>query len=253
MPQPALLAQSPYFEVYHADTHQALVVRRTPKPFENLLIMEGAFHEVFATFRKFSRPSTRLVVDLRDGPSRNDPAFEEALRPLRQELLRNFQKIAFLVKSVVGGMQVQRHHREDPFPGQTFYAEDDAWQFLNSPSLPPRSVQIPPSYKLRFHRSFWLVICYLDRIRFQTSDSLFPNSYPSNALHATPLSSAACKLAFEISNVTYRIVSGITYQLNNRPPSILRKAPCKNTVLRKSFGAYETRTRRATKNCSYWV
>jgi sulfite reductase alpha subunit-like flavoprotein/cytochrome b involved in lipid metabolism/gamma-glutamylcyclotransferase (GGCT)/AIG2-like uncharacterized protein YtfP len=54
-----------------------------------------------------------IVVDMRQAPSRNDPEFENAMRLLRSEVAKRYARVAVLVTSAVGVLQVARMSRNE--------------------------------------------------------------------------------------------------------------------------------------------
>jgi hypothetical protein len=72
------------------------------------------------------RSTSALVVDTRQAPPRNDPAFEEAFRPVRVRLLRGFVRVAVLVATPMGRLQAERHAREDGLSVRAFVDEAQA-------------------------------------------------------------------------------------------------------------------------------
>lgn len=71
-----------------------------------------------------------LVVDLRDGPQRSDPAFEEATRDHRARVFEGFRAGAVLVRTLSGKLQLGRLEREDRAAYRAFDDEAEALAFL---------------------------------------------------------------------------------------------------------------------------
>jgi hypothetical protein len=59
-----------------------------------------------------------VVVDMRQAPPRNDPAFENAMARLRGVVTGKFARTAVLLESAAGVLQVNRLGREDGQPHQ---------------------------------------------------------------------------------------------------------------------------------------
>jgi hypothetical protein len=76
----------------------------------------------------------RALIDLRNGPTgRNDDEFERAARSVQGELVRRFSRVAFLVRSAVGKLQVGRLGRErgsGNSNNNVFLDEREALRFL---------------------------------------------------------------------------------------------------------------------------
>ena len=68
---------------------------------------------------------------MRDGPLRNDSAFESASADLAK-LQSRFDRTAMLVKTAVGALQMSRLQRERNIRLNVFSDEKDALDFLKS-------------------------------------------------------------------------------------------------------------------------
>jgi hypothetical protein len=75
-----------------------------------------------------------LLVDLRAAPLNNDPAFEAELARRRARLFGGFRRVAVLVRTAVGALQIARQSREQGSSTPTFQDEASAIAHL---SLPP--------------------------------------------------------------------------------------------------------------------
>lgn len=71
------------------------------------------------------------LVDLRDGPLRTDPAFEEAIREPRARLFEGLGASAVLVRTLSGKLQLHRMERADGVY-RTFDDEDEALAYLSA-------------------------------------------------------------------------------------------------------------------------
>jgi hypothetical protein len=76
-------------------------------------------------------PGEVLLLDMRAGPpARNDEAFERALANGRRLLGQRFRKVAVLVRSAVGKLQIQRLARADGATPHAFQDEQEAIDYL---------------------------------------------------------------------------------------------------------------------------
>lgn len=66
-----------------------------------------------------------LLVDMRRAPLNNDPEFERTAERGRAILVRGFARIAVLVRTAVGALQVKRHLRED---GRDILVTTEVWR-----------------------------------------------------------------------------------------------------------------------------
>lgn len=87
-------------------------LRRSPVPFASLVELTTSNEAVVDKFIE-SYESWGVVVDMRQAPSRNDPAFEAAMRGLRSAIEARFARTVVLLATRVGMLQVNRLTRED--------------------------------------------------------------------------------------------------------------------------------------------
>jgi hypothetical protein len=87
-----------------------------------------AFGALVEPLRKLA--GYKALIDLRNGPpGRNDDEFERATRSAQTELIRNFSRVAFLVRSAVGKLQVRRLARGGG-SSNVFLDEQEALRYL---------------------------------------------------------------------------------------------------------------------------
>ncbi len=96
-------------------------LRRSPVAFGSLVELTAANEAVVGRFSQ-QYESWSVVVDMRQAPARNDPAFEAAMRGLRASIEARFARTAVLLATQVGMLQVNRLTRED---GATSFATTD--------------------------------------------------------------------------------------------------------------------------------
>ncbi len=124
--------------ILFADRRQQVVrFFRTSVPYESIAVLIDVHEIIMARLRATPVAGMSLLIDIREGPARNDPAFEQALAPLRPQLFALFDRSAVLVQSAIGRLQATRHARED---GELTLIvtqdEAEALRFLAQP--PPR-------------------------------------------------------------------------------------------------------------------
>jgi hypothetical protein len=114
------------------DRGQRLVrVMRTPEPFADLAEVATSYGEVASVMEAMrDRPRLAILVDLRAAPSRNDPQFENTVAPFRRRMYREFARVALLVKSAAGRLNVARHAREDHVVACVFTDEQQALAYV---------------------------------------------------------------------------------------------------------------------------
>lgn len=99
---------------------------RTSAPFESPEECDAAWAEVVRVLDRLPRGAWRILVDLRDGPLRSDPTFEQIGQRYRRALTDGFARAALLVRTTAGRIQLQRHQREQQFAVPIFDDESQA-------------------------------------------------------------------------------------------------------------------------------
>jgi sulfite reductase (NADPH) flavoprotein alpha-component len=61
-----------------------------------------------------------VVVDMRHAPRRNDAEFENAMRHLRDRIGKSFARVALVLESAAGVLQVNRIARDEGASDKTF-------------------------------------------------------------------------------------------------------------------------------------
>lgn len=109
-----------YMVARHDATRKLVVLTRLAQPYESLEDLRATFAGMDAALVHVSRPRTALIVDSRLSPARNDPAFEAEFTDLRQKFNADFRKVAIVLQTAVGVLQVGRHARMDDKPMGVF-------------------------------------------------------------------------------------------------------------------------------------
>lgn len=121
------LARTPHWIV----TLDGRIVRafRTPVPFADEVELRGSMMALQQPIR-IDRKRLGLLVDLREGPFRNDDSFESTLARYRVELFSGWAAVATILRTAVGRLQVSRLAREDGREMQIFSDEPSALAYL---------------------------------------------------------------------------------------------------------------------------
>lgn len=127
---PREIHRNPYFVLRYDQARRLLIVMRTTEPYPNLEVLRDTFAQMDAAMSHIGRQKTQLMIDSRLAPARNDPAFEVEFGRLRKEFLRDFQKVATVVQTAVGVLQVTRHMRVDELQVGAFTDVAEALAFL---------------------------------------------------------------------------------------------------------------------------
>lgn len=116
-----------HFEVSTLQAQRVVKVVRTAVPFPpDARDLSPMFAEAHAAADAIERASFGLLLDLRQTTGRNDGDFERLIAPQRTRLQAGFARVAVLVRSVVGRLQVERHAREDGVNLRAFLDEGEA-------------------------------------------------------------------------------------------------------------------------------
>lgn len=109
-------------------------LQRTALPFGSIDEVTSANEQVVKRFSPYHR-RWGLVVDMSQAGSRNDPAFEEAMRGLRAAVAESFARTAVLLGTQVGVLQVKRLTREDSAKSLATLSRDAALRFAGGEPL----------------------------------------------------------------------------------------------------------------------
>jgi hypothetical protein len=123
-----------YSDAYHLAERLAgtsvIVIRRSSIPFSTLEELDRYFGALNHAMDRIDKPKHELLVDIRAVAGRNDSDFELAFGPHRARLERGFRRVAVLVSSPAGRLQVQRHAVQDRLGVRAFQDEAEALDWL---------------------------------------------------------------------------------------------------------------------------
>jgi len=119
-----------YIVLRHDTNRKLVIVTRTSEPYAGTEALADTFVQMDQSIAYLSRPRTMLLIDSRRAPPRNDPAFEVEFARLRKHFLRDFQKIATIVQTAVGILQVSRQGRVDDTAIGVFTDPSEALSYL---------------------------------------------------------------------------------------------------------------------------
>lgn len=116
-----------------ADPVERLVrVVRSSIPFETVDEITTGWSEVSRSFDRVGRTGLCVLMDLRGGPARNDPAFESTVTAALVGVRRGLLRIAVLVRTAVGGLQVRRIARASGAEEFITSSEPEALEYLRT-------------------------------------------------------------------------------------------------------------------------
>lgn len=129
-----------------------LVVRivRTSIPHPTPEILEESYLQASRAMDRYGRRGRGLLVDVRNAIGRNEPAFDEALRRARARNDAGFARIAVLLRSQAGMLQLMRLSEEDGTVRLITMSEEAALAYLRHGKVPQEGR--PPPGKNEFKR-----------------------------------------------------------------------------------------------------
>ncbi|WP_437588640.1 hypothetical protein [Sorangium sp. So ce1000] len=92
---------------------QLVRVTRSAVPSESAMQFEAKWMEACRALDRAGRSGLSLLLDLRAAVGRNDPEYELAMQRVRPAVMRGFRRVAVLVQTPAGALQIHRHLRED--------------------------------------------------------------------------------------------------------------------------------------------
>ena len=138
-----LLLDHPCCTVSQDPARGVLRFTRTEVPYASLADIVDVHQRIGRVFDRVGRDRYVLLVDMRRAALNNRPEFEQASGRARTILVRGFRRIAVVVQTAVGALQVGRHLREDRVPGDVFTDDTQALEYLcrvESEPAPPSGV-----------------------------------------------------------------------------------------------------------------
>lgn len=123
------LVNSRYFLLEQREPHRFWLTR-TGACFPSAASLIAAHGEIAAAFAALAKSRSRLLVDLRHAPSRNDDGFEDLMKEQLPRLYKGWERLSVLVASSIGRLHVERHVRAGYFDGRAFDDPDEAEAYL---------------------------------------------------------------------------------------------------------------------------
>lgn len=130
--------RTPYWRLENDLARGVVRLIRTDVAFRSLEDLDASVAEIANVLDSMGRANMALLVDLREGPMRTDTAFEHAMAEHRPRILAGITRIAVLVSTPLGAMQLARHQRQGGLEWMTFNEEPAALTHLRArrPSTP---------------------------------------------------------------------------------------------------------------------
>jgi hypothetical protein len=126
--QLVLLASLKHHDIRLDTACRLVVVQRTGESFRDLSALAECFGACQVALKGVERKHYRLLLDVRLGPAHSGEQFERAFAEQRGKLIDGFERVAALVSTAVGRLQVQRHAKED---GRELFVSSDQSAVFN--------------------------------------------------------------------------------------------------------------------------
>lgn len=125
------LLQSPFVVIAHLPGTPIIRFKRLEETPRTVLEIRTQLQKMIDALNTVDRRDHCLLMDMRDAPVRHVvPQFEQVLDEYRPRLMSGFAKVAVLVKTSVGKLQVTRMAREDGVDIRIFNIEAEALAYL---------------------------------------------------------------------------------------------------------------------------
>ena len=118
----SVVHDSAYYRIETLDGYVRIV--RSARPYTDLPGLDAEHAQLERALAPLR--GLPVLVDLRDAPGRNDPAFEERMSAHRRVLFRGAPRACVLVRTATGVLQVRRHVKEDGLEGRVVVTNDPA-------------------------------------------------------------------------------------------------------------------------------
>jgi hypothetical protein len=113
---------------------RALVrIDRSPVPYESTAAYDAMVERMTRALASLDRKRYVVLIDIRRGPLRSGPDFEQSALRFRHAATHEFARAAVLVQSQIGKLQLARHAKEQAGGPVIFTDEREALAHLGSP------------------------------------------------------------------------------------------------------------------------
>ncbi len=125
--------EDPYATVTYSPDRKLIVYRRKATPYPDLATARSSLEAARGAMPLGLKLSHHVfLMDVREGPLRVDPEFEQATEAAGPDLSKLFKRAAVLVKTAVGKLQMSRLRNERARIFEVFDDETKAYAFLSS-------------------------------------------------------------------------------------------------------------------------
>jgi Ribonuclease G/E len=92
--------------------------------------LERSFRQAAAAIDRIGRTNRVMLIDVRDARGRNEPEFDTVMRRLRPIVEQDMVRVAVLLRSSAGMLQMKRINQEDGVLRMLTLSELEALEFL---------------------------------------------------------------------------------------------------------------------------
>jgi len=122
--------QDEFWRAELVNSTTVVLVERSSRAFPSPQAVERSCAALNRSVDTLDRARHDLLIDVRSVAGRNDPEFERVMEPERMRLQRGFRRVAVLVNSVAGQLQMQRYAAQDGSKLRTFLDRRKALEWL---------------------------------------------------------------------------------------------------------------------------
>lgn len=128
-----IMVRTPYWNLERDVGAAWFRLRRTAEPFASNDEIERVARAIEHKLVGVDLSRLGFLVDLREGPMRNDPEWERVAGPWQAKMMSSFGRVAILVKTPAGKLQMTRIVRALHASAEVFDQEKAAIDWLRSP------------------------------------------------------------------------------------------------------------------------
>jgi hypothetical protein len=103
---------------------------RSARVYADIAAFEQSVGEMVTQMVGLQRDEYVLLHDVRLSRGRNDPGFEAAIQRARPRMCGGFRRVAIMVATKIGQLQVQRLEQAGASPARVFLDEQEALRWL---------------------------------------------------------------------------------------------------------------------------
>lgn len=122
--------RSPLMVIRKLPGSRVVLFKRLPERSGDLAVTRAAMEGGVKVLEALPRTELCVLIDVREAPPLVDSGFEALLASMRPRLFRGFARVAVLIATSVGKLQINRLAREDGIEYRVFSDEGEAMSYL---------------------------------------------------------------------------------------------------------------------------